>query len=272
MGTKINKALSIKGSLGLILIFLFTTFMSIAPIFAKDDCQKTYPNPEIKFDHQDAEGRIYIPVVNWAAYDNELFRKAPDLPPCGANTESARTWVDVYNADTNAHLYGFCSFVSNNDLKVGIWFKPPTFKGRAYIIIKDRACQKNYKSNIISWGPQDNCQKTYPNPVIKFDHQDAEGRVYIPVFNWKFYAYDAELFRKAPDLPACGANTNSARTWVDIYNADTNVKIYGFCALNSYSELKSLWFKPSTPKGRVYIIINDRACRKTYKSNIVNFP
>jgi hypothetical protein len=238
---------------------------------AKDDCRKIYPNPEIKFDHQDAEGRIYIPVINWSAYDNDLFRKAPDLPPCGANASSARAWVDIYNADTNAKIYGFCALTSNDGLK-SLWFKPSAFKGRAYIIINDRACQKTYKSNIINWGPQDNCQKTYPDPSIRFDRQEADGRVYISVHNWKFYAYDPELFRKAPDLPACGANVNSARTWVDIYNADTNVKIYGFCALNSYSELKSLWFKPSTPKGRVYIIINDRACQKTYKSNIVNFP
>jgi hypothetical protein len=244
--------------------------MGTAQVSAKDDCSKIYPNPEIKFDHQDAEGRIYIPVVNWSAYDNELFRKAPDLPPCGANTNSSRTWVDVYNADTNAHIYGFCSFVSNNDLKGGVWFKPTTPKGRAYIIINDRACQKTYKSNIVPWGPQDDCRKKYPNPEIKFDHQDAEGRVYISVWNWKFY--DNEMFRKAPDLPPCGANTNSARTWVDIYNADTNAKIYGYCALNSHSELKSLSFKPSVSKGRVYIIIDDRACQKNYKSNIIMFP
>lgn len=117
---------------------------------------------------------------------------------------------------------------------------------------------------------KDDCKKTYPNPVIKFDHQDAEGRIYIPVHNWKFY--DNEMFRKAPDLPPCGANTNSARTWVDIYNADTNAKIYGFCAFGSHADLKGIWFKPSAPKGRVYIIINDRACQKTYKSNIINFP
>lgn len=271
MGTKINKALSLKGSPGLILIFLLATFISIAPVFAADDCRKTYPNPEIKFDRQDAEGRVFIPVVNWTAYDNELFRKAPDLPPCGANTNSARAWVDIYNADTNAKIYGFCALTSNDGLK-SLWFKPNTFKGRAYIIINDRACQKNYKSNIITWGPQDNCQKTYPDPSLRFDRQEADGKVYISVHNWKLYAYDAELFRKAPDLPPCGANTNSARTWVDIYNADTNARIYGFCTLNSYTELKSLWFKPSTPKGRVYIIINDRACKKTYKSNIINFP
>jgi hypothetical protein len=117
--------------------------------------------------------------------------------------------------------------------------------------------------------PLNDCNKRYPLPQIKFDRKDAEGRVYIPVVNWN--AYDKEMFRKATELPPCGLNTNSARTWVDIYNADTNARIYGFCAFDSKDDLKGIWFKPTTPKGRVYIIINDRACKKTYKSNTITF-
>ena len=234
----------------------------------QDNCKKRYPNPKIKFDRQDAQGRVYIPVLNWGSYDNEMFRVAPELPPCGLNSNSSRTWVDIYDAATNARLYGFCGLNSNDDLK-GIWFLPTTPSGRAYIIINDRACKKTYKSNTITWGPQDNCKKRYPNPKIKFDRQDAQGRVYIPVLNWG--SYDNEMFRVAPELPPCGLNSNSSRTWVDIYNAATNAKIYGFCGLNSNDDLKSIWFKPSTPHGLVYIIINDRACKKSYKSNRIKF-
>ncbi len=72
-------------------LILFILFSAIAPAFAADDCSKTYPNPLIKFDHKDAEGRIYIPVINFAAYANEMFRQAPELPPCGLNTKSSRT-------------------------------------------------------------------------------------------------------------------------------------------------------------------------------------
>ncbi len=252
----------------LILTYVLVFFIGVAQGFAKDDCSKIYPNPIIKFDHKDAEGRIYIPVDNWAVYPNEMFRQAPDLPPCGTNINSSRTWVDIYNADTNAKIYGFCALNSNEGL-TKIWFMPSAPRGRVYIIINDRACRKSYKSNIIPWGPKDDCTKTYPNPIIKFDHKDAAGRIYIPVGNWA--VYPNEMFRQAPELPPCGANINSSRTWVDIYNADTNARIYGFCALNSNNGLTKIWFLPTAPKGRVYIILNDRACKKNYKSNVIAF-
>ncbi len=258
----------VNGSMLLVFISFFVIVMMTIQAFAADNCRKTYPNPVIKIDKTDAEGRVYIPVTNRSVYDNEMFRKAPELPACGANANSSRTWVDIYNADTNTKLYGFCGLGSKDDLK-NLWFKPTTFKGRAYIIINDRACQKSYKSNIITWGPQDNCRKTYPNPVIKVDHKDVVGRVFIPVTNRS--AYDNEMFRKAPDYPACGANTNSARTWVNVYNADTNAVIYGFCGFGSKDDLKGIWFKPSVATGKTYIIFNDRACQKNYKSNIIPF-
>ena len=116
----------------------------------QDDCKREYPAPKIKFDHRDAEGRVYIPVINWADYSNEMFRAAPELPPCGLNTNSSRTWVDIYDANTNKRVYGFCAFGSNADLKK-IWFMSKAKSGRVYIVLKDRACKKNYRSNTISW-------------------------------------------------------------------------------------------------------------------------
>jgi len=114
------------------------------------ECKKKYPNPRIRFDHRDAEGRVYIPVVNWSAYSDEMFRAAPELPPCGLNTNASRTWVNIYDADTNTRLYGFCAFGKNEDLQK-IWFKPPNANvRRVYIILIDRACQMTYRSNTIS--------------------------------------------------------------------------------------------------------------------------
>jgi uncharacterized protein (UPF0248 family)/glutaredoxin-related protein len=249
-----------------------SNIVSCSEHIAPDDCRKKYPNPQIKFDHVDADGRVYIPVLNWAIYDNQMFRQAPDLPPCGLNTKSARTWVDIYDANTNARIYGFCAFGTNSDLQK-IWFKPNTKDCRVYIILNDRACKKQYKSNIVGCSQpvaQDDCRKIYPNPQIKFDHIDAQGRVYIPVINWA--VYDNQMFRQAPELPPCGLNTKSARTWVDIYDAATNARIYGFCAFGSNSDLQKIWFKPNAKSGRVYIILDDRACKKKYKSNILPWP
>jgi len=115
-----------------------------------DNCTQTLPNPEIRFDRQDAEGRVYIPVVNWSSYPDALFRRAPELPPCGLNTSSSRTWVEIYDADTNQRIFGHCSIYSSSGLK-NIWFRSSTNSGRVYIIMNDRACGKTYKSSTILW-------------------------------------------------------------------------------------------------------------------------
>jgi hypothetical protein len=118
-----------------------------------DNCQVKYPNPRIRYSHTDSVGRVYIPVINWKLYSDEMFRKAPELPPCGLNTESARTWVDIYDATTDNRIYGFCAFDSKDDLKK-IWFKPTKKSGKVYIILNDRDCKKKYRSNTISWAQQ----------------------------------------------------------------------------------------------------------------------
>lgn len=228
-------------------------------------CYKTYPLPIIKYDHTDTDGRIYIPVTNWNVYSNELFTEAPTLPPCGSNTKSARTWVDIYDESNNSKIYGFCALKKNEDLK-NIWFKPSAKSGKVYIILNDRKCGKTYKSNAIEWGE---CLDSLPNPIIKFDHKDAAGRIYIPVVNWNLYTN--RLFRKAPELPPCGINTNSSRTWIDIYNADNNTRVYGFCALGMNSDLQGIWYAPGTQNGKVYIVMTDRACKRVVRSNMVSW-
>lgn len=244
---------------------LFLVGISIFSSLLFYGCCRTYPLPEIKYDHKDADGRIYIPVVNWNVYPDKLFSEAPGLAPCGTNTKSARTWVDIYDAANNDRLYGFCALKKSEDLKE-IWFMPSARSGKVYIILNDRKCGKTYKSNIVEWGE---CLDSLPNPIIEFDHKDAEGRVYIPVTNWNTYSND--LFRQATELPPCGLNTNSARTWVQIYDADTDTQLYGFCALAKNSELQDIWFLPVTKTGKVYITMTDRACNKQAKSNTVSW-
>ncbi|NJO63198.1 MAG: hypothetical protein HC836_34755 [Richelia sp. RM2_1_2] len=84
--------------------------------------------------------------------------------------------------------------------------------------------------------------------------------------------YPDNLFSPAPNLPPCGNNTNSSRTWVNIFNAQTNSRLYGFCALSSPKNLTSLWFaveKGQNPPKSVYITLEDRQTNKTYRSNVV---
>jgi hypothetical protein len=95
--------------------------------------------------------RYKLSITNWNVYPTELFEAAPDLPPCGLNTESSRTWVDIYNQD-DVRIYGFCSLATSEDLK-GLWFAvkqgemPPD---SVYIVLTDRRCDLSYISNKVS--------------------------------------------------------------------------------------------------------------------------
>lgn len=116
-----------------------------------------------------------------------------------------------------------------------------------------------------------------PNPLLVYQGSQPETingvsfqRYKLGVSNWN--QFSAELFQSAPDLPPCGKNKNSSRAWVDIFDAQTNQRLYGFCALSSPKDLNSLWFaveKGKTPPKSVYLVLQDRRLKKTYRSNSV---
>ncbi len=118
-----------------------TGYFSNKPPILINNCRKVYPRPRIKFERSNSKGRIYIPVLNWKSYSNSMFI---------VYTKSSRTWVDIYNAETNEKVYGFHGFNSNEDLSK-IWFPKWGMSGKVYIIIKDRACKKTYRSNNVEW-------------------------------------------------------------------------------------------------------------------------
>jgi hypothetical protein len=119
-----------------------------------------------------------------------------------------------------------------------------------------------------------------PTPQLKFggtEDYEANGKQWtrykLPLLNRSAYA--KELFAPAPDLPPCGENKNSARTWVDIYNRNGRRRIYGFCALDGPKDLGYLWFaveRGTTPPASVYVVITDRRNRMRVTSNVVDIP
>ena len=132
--------------LSLILVFAAQTVAS-APVL---------PNPVLYLLNQEyytSSGKNYVryrfDVLNKDAYPNELFTKSPDLAPCGSNTQSARTWVDVFEQN-GKRLQGFCNFGKPSDLGT-IWFAleegmvPPSY---IYIEMNDRKTKTKYKSNL----------------------------------------------------------------------------------------------------------------------------
>jgi hypothetical protein len=93
--------------------------------------------------------RYRFTVFNLSAYPDNLFSPAPRLPPCGQNTNAARTWVDLYD-QSGKRLNGFCALGKSKDLD-GIWFAleqdalPPSW---IYIEMNDRQTNTKYKSNL----------------------------------------------------------------------------------------------------------------------------
>ena len=118
-------------------------------------------------------------------------------------------------------------------------------------------------------------QAATPLPVLYLigsEYYSANGK------NWVRYRYDvfnkeqypADMFAAAPNLPPCGLNNSSARTWVDIFDS-TGRRLYGFCALGSPADMGQLWFAVedgTVPPSWIYIELNDRQTNIKYKSNL----
>jgi hypothetical protein len=116
---------------------------------------------------------------------------------------------------------------------------------------------------------------TLPNPVIIYTGPEffTTGGKHWQRYNFEVFnldAYPKEMFAPAPDLPPCGANKQSSRTWVDIYD-QSGKRLNGFCALGNSAGLKKLWFaleEGVLPPSWVYIELTDRKTGTKYKSNL----
>ncbi len=122
---------------------------------------RVLPNPVLylsTLEYFQSGGKNYVrykfDVMNSADYPADMFAAAPSLPPCGQNTKSARTWVDIYD-QSGKRLYGFCALSKPGDLS-GIWFAleetvvPPSW---VYVELNDRATNTKYKSNLAETTP-----------------------------------------------------------------------------------------------------------------------
>lgn len=118
--------------------------------------QRPLPNPVLVFMGQESYEtggkqwtRYKYAVENFEIYPPALFVAAPELPPCGANTKAARTWVDLYEQN-GKRLNGFCALGSPKDLNQ-IWFAleagviPPSW---VYVELNDRKTNTKYKSSL----------------------------------------------------------------------------------------------------------------------------
>jgi hypothetical protein len=118
-------------------------------------------------------------------------------------------------------------------------------------------------------------QRPLPNPVLYFVGQEPYTTGGKQFMRYRFMvenfsAYPNELFAPAPDLPPCGNNKNSARSWVEVYQQDGK-RLNAFCAFGKSADLNEIWFSldpEAVPPSWVYIEINDRKTNTKYKSNL----
>jgi len=116
-----------------------------------------------------------------------------------------------------------------------------------------------------------------PNPVLYLTSTEffSQGGKDFIRYNYDVLnkdAYPDAMFAAAPGLPACGNNTNSSRTWVDIFDS-RGKRLYGFCAFSKASDLGKLWFALEdgvVPPSYIYIELNDRQTNTKYKSNLAD--
>ncbi|HWT13778.1 MAG TPA: hypothetical protein VN231_13575 [Allosphingosinicella sp.] len=123
--------------------------------------------------------------------------------------------------------------------------------------------------------PSEAPAQTPPNPILYLlglEYYNVRGTDFVryryDVMNKA--SYPAAMFAPAPNLPPCGTNTNSSRTWVDFFDK-AGQRLYGFCALGSPNSLGSLWFalpEGQVPPSWVYIVMTDRQTNTTYRSNL----
>ena len=124
------------------------------------------------------------------------------------------------------------------------------------------------------------CDENLPAPVAELvgtaQDIDADGNALVTyvlsVTNWN--SYPAELFENSADLPACGADTHNARTWVDIYDDEDDSLLQNFCDLASPEELTELVFSCplEDPPVSVYVTLTDRRCGLIWTSELVPVP
>lgn len=139
-------------------------------------CYPTLPDPQLVFTgmedytaNSQEWTRFLLSVTNRSAFPDALFEPAPHLPPCGLNTNSSRTWVNIYD-DQDHYLYGFCALSQADDLD-DISFAIPrgsTPPNAVYIELLDRECDITYTSNAVlidSGALQEDCISFNPGAI-----------------------------------------------------------------------------------------------------------
>ncbi|UCD93852.1 MAG: T9SS type A sorting domain-containing protein, partial [Candidatus Zixiibacteriota bacterium] len=139
------------------------------PVFAVESCGEIYYWDEGYGYHYD------FSVPNRDEFPDELFKPAPNLPPCGTNPNSSRSWVNIRDK-YGSNVYGFCILDESQDLN-DVWFGRPYYMSipdSVYLTIWDRACDIVYSSNLVATGG------VSFEPFVRYTDGDVDTTLYEP--------------------------------------------------------------------------------------------
>ena len=180
--------------------------------------------------------RYNLRVANWQAYGDERFAPAPDLPPCGLNTNASRTWVDIFDSN-NQRIYGFCALGKASDLE-NLWVatQPTAPLQGIYIELVDRRANLSARSNTVTPPPLElyetvtrtveSQEALFFNPQLHgyifqgFTHSTSTGQGLIERqvnYNERWYSYfqdevQPHLFYYLPDAFKLARSPDGKRT------------------------------------------------------------
>ena len=144
-------------------------------------CYYNLPDPEIVATGSEDLGnltRYNLRVANWTSFPDELFEPASYLAPCGLNTNSSRSWVNV-RAEDGTVLKGFCA-LDNLDGELWVVVQDGEDVPNVYIDVTDRRCNITYSSNIIELEKERPVTHTIMNNIIVNNTQ-------MGIFYYAFY-------------------------------------------------------------------------------------
>ncbi len=226
-------------------IFSFGLLIALAVLFQSSAQAQALPTPQIKFtkaENFESSGKQWIryrlAVINHSDYSDELFAAAPDLPPCGENKNSSRSWVSVYNKQKKKV---FCAVKSADAFGSSLWFaieKSETLPESLYITITDRRNKTTAKSNEVAITPpnKNNITKmdsNVPQRLLDLSMRDAlyftgAKTDKIDLKNDKYAVKDGTMELKKSQATSCDGDT-----------CDFNIGFIAFRSGNVNGELSS---------------------------------
>ena len=142
------------------LVFVIAIFTATLALAQTQSSEKSttanLPLPQLEFVDREpynangAKGmRFKLRVTNRASLPDSLWHPSKNLPPCGENENTSRTWVEIFGSPGDKRLAGFCRLRSSEDLGQ-LWYAIPAGeKGPpcVYIVMTDRQTGQKYESN-----------------------------------------------------------------------------------------------------------------------------